>query len=315
MDGNPVEHKAAVFHSLNNGSSISTGKGRAELLLTPGVYLRLDENSAALMVSNSLSDTRLELKQGSAILDNFNASPSDAIVLVYEGSEVRFAKPGVYRMDSDVGELQAYSGEATVTHHGAKTTVDSSHRYYFALELTTDKTGDGMTDEFYDWASNRSNAIADQNQMASADAASAQDPDPNGTAGMFVIPPSFAAPGISSSGISSPGYSTSGSTYGPSYLYSSTFDPGFIAFSNIIVLPPRFYRPGGSRWPVGVGTVYRPPILRWPPTSQGGLYHLPPTTLRNPIGTSLVRPAATSAPHVSAPHVSITTPHVGVVRR
>jgi hypothetical protein len=303
LDGKPIEHKAAVFPSLNNGSSISTEKGRAELLLTPGVYLRLDENSGARMISNSLSDTRLELTQGSAILDNFNASPSDAIVLIYEGSEVRFATPGIYRMDSDVGELQAYSGDATVTHHGVRTTVDSSHRYYFGLELTTGKTGDGMTDEFYDWASNRSNVIGDQTQMAAADQADAQNPDPGGSAGMFVIPPAFTTPGISS-----PVYPSYGSTYSPLYLYSSTFYPGFTSFSSIIVFPPRRYRPGGSQWPAGVGTIYRPPVLRWPPTTQGSLYHLPTTALRNPAATSLARPAATAAPHVS-----IATPHVGAI--
>jgi hypothetical protein len=74
LDNQPVEHKPAVFPSLKNGSVMHTARGRAELLLTPGVYLRLDENSSVRMQSNSLTNTRLELMEGSAILDNLNAT-------------------------------------------------------------------------------------------------------------------------------------------------------------------------------------------------------------------------------------------------
>ena len=197
LDGKPIEHKAAVFPSLKNGSIIRTEKGRAELF-TPGVYFRIDENSSLRMASNSLADTRLELLDGTAILDNVNANSSDATVLIYRGSEVRFPKPGVYRVDYDLGELQVYSGEAEVTHRGLSSAVDPSH-LYISLELTTSKFGDGAMDEFYDWARNRSEIIADQNQRASAEQADAEDPDPSGALGMFGVPPlssspSYAAP-------------------------------------------------------------------------------------------------------------------------
>jgi hypothetical protein len=79
--------------------------------------------------------------------------------------------------------LEAYSGEAEVTHQDimqkkVSLSVDSLHLYYFALGLTTNTFGDGAMDEFYDWARNRSEVIADQNQMASAEQDEAQNLDP-----------------------------------------------------------------------------------------------------------------------------------------
>src|SRR5579884_1296613 len=41
--------------SLDNGQVLQTGNGKAEILLTPGVYLRVGNNSTVRMVSNSLT--------------------------------------------------------------------------------------------------------------------------------------------------------------------------------------------------------------------------------------------------------------------
>src|ERR1700731_2321688 len=38
---------------------LETGQGRAEMLLTPGVFLRVGENSAGRLVSPGLADTRV----------------------------------------------------------------------------------------------------------------------------------------------------------------------------------------------------------------------------------------------------------------
>ena len=39
------------------------------MLLTPGVYFRLGDNSEVRMVSPGLADTRVELVKGSALLE------------------------------------------------------------------------------------------------------------------------------------------------------------------------------------------------------------------------------------------------------
>ena len=47
-----LDSKAIGEAQLGNGQVLETKNGKAEILLTPGVYLRLGSNSSAKMVSN-----------------------------------------------------------------------------------------------------------------------------------------------------------------------------------------------------------------------------------------------------------------------
>ena len=48
---------------------LHAGYGRAEVLLTVGVILRMGDNASLLMLTNRLIDTRMELMKGSHILE------------------------------------------------------------------------------------------------------------------------------------------------------------------------------------------------------------------------------------------------------
>src|ERR1700757_338271 len=51
------------------GQSIVTEQGKTEVLLTPGVFLRLGDRSAARIVSAGLTDTRVAVEQGEAMVE------------------------------------------------------------------------------------------------------------------------------------------------------------------------------------------------------------------------------------------------------
>src|ERR1039458_7667041 len=59
-----VETKFGVFPEVKENQQLKTEEGRAEVLLTPGVFLRLGENSSFRMITNRLIDTRLEFQIG-----------------------------------------------------------------------------------------------------------------------------------------------------------------------------------------------------------------------------------------------------------
>ena len=335
INNSPVEHKAGVFPSLKNGATISTAKGRAELLLTPGAYLRMDENTSLRMESNSLTDTRLELTQGTIILDTLNANGKTPVAIHMQDSTARFPKAGVYRIDAELSELEAFSGEAEVTHQEmnhqtATSKVDGSHLYYFGIGLTTTKFGDGAMDEFYDWARNRSEIIAQQNEVASAEQDAAQDPDPGlGGGAVLGVPPVTPLPDPSYS--NGPFTTVFGSTLGASAIgpfgYPGVW-PGITPAFGIIVLPPLRHWPVGTKGPIGITTAYRPlpTPVHWPkPTNtvQSHSYYLPGiphpiTSLPTYRPITAPRPVITTVPHVSAPHFSAppvaarpVMPHIG----
>ncbi len=51
------------------GQSLETATGKAEVLLMPGVFLRLGDRSSAEMISPSLLDTEVVLDQGEATVE------------------------------------------------------------------------------------------------------------------------------------------------------------------------------------------------------------------------------------------------------
>jgi hypothetical protein len=267
------------------------------------------------MESNSLTDTRFQLTGGAAILDNLNAKPGSGVTILFDGSEVRFPNPGVYRVDCDLAELQVYSGEAKVTHHGTSTAVDAEHLYYFRLEITIKKFGEGASDEFYDWAHNRSDVIADHNQIALAEQADAEDADT--TAGMFAVPPLSSLPGYNAP---STGYSSYASPVVPFYAYPQAQPFGYPLFTSLILLQPLVHQPNTSKWPITSGTIYRPrPIVtRWPTASLSGVsssvVHYPSTIVHYPAGSALTHPVVVT-PRVTSP-AAVThapVPHVMAV--
>src|SRR5437763_4240267 len=66
LDGQPLNSKDAGNATLQADQELSTAKGKAEILLTPGVFLRVGDNSTVKMVSPDLTLTRVELEKGRA---------------------------------------------------------------------------------------------------------------------------------------------------------------------------------------------------------------------------------------------------------
>src|SRR5580658_685752 len=111
----PLESHLGKFPSVPQGSQLRTAEGRAEVLLTPGVFLRMGDRTAIRMVSNDLADTRVELQTGSAIVDSAELNSDTSVTLIYKDWRVHLLQSGVYRIDSDPPRLWVRDGEAEVS--------------------------------------------------------------------------------------------------------------------------------------------------------------------------------------------------------
>lgn len=69
IDGQTVTSKDIGAAQLMQNQVLETGQGKAEVLLTPGVFLRLGDGGSLRMVSPGLSDTRVELLRGEALVE------------------------------------------------------------------------------------------------------------------------------------------------------------------------------------------------------------------------------------------------------
>jgi len=87
-----VDSKIGTFPEVKENQTLRTEEGRAEVLLTPGVFLRLGENSSFRMITNRLIDTRLEFLSGSAIVEAQDVPRDNSVTVVYGEATVHVRK-------------------------------------------------------------------------------------------------------------------------------------------------------------------------------------------------------------------------------
>ncbi len=69
LNGQQLSSQSVGKTLLAKDQSISTQSGKTEVLLTPGVFLRLGANSAVQMISPDLTRTEVRLEQGRANIE------------------------------------------------------------------------------------------------------------------------------------------------------------------------------------------------------------------------------------------------------
>ena len=162
-----VNQKFGTFPDLKEKSVLRTERGRAELLLTPGVFLRIGENSAVKMIDNRLSDTRVELLKGSAVVECDDPMKENAVTVVYKDYQVHVRKTAVMEFVADPAELKVIHGEAEVDLNGTYSVVKAGKMLPFNPALAQERF-DAKTDsdELTRWSQERSEAVSVANVSA-----------------------------------------------------------------------------------------------------------------------------------------------------
>lgn len=169
-----VEPKPSELVSLREGQTLRTGEGRAEVLLTPGSFLRLGESSAIRLHSNRLSSVKLELIDGSALIDVAELLRDNSVIVRLAGAEAELEKAGLYRFDAVPPRIRVFSGQAAVVAAGRSQTLKSGRE--LGLEGDQWAVGrfdpDRASDPLYRWSKRRSGYIAMANVSAARQAGS-----------------------------------------------------------------------------------------------------------------------------------------------
>ncbi|MGC2662011.1 MAG: hypothetical protein WA324_28960 [Bryobacteraceae bacterium] len=111
----PVHKTITNLLGLGNGDVIRTGEdGLAEVLLTPGVFLRVGHNSSLRMDSNSLTDTKMTMLSGSAMVEADDLLPDNKLSFQVGKEPVDIVKKGLYRLDGNPASVATIQGELFV---------------------------------------------------------------------------------------------------------------------------------------------------------------------------------------------------------
>src|SRR3979490_864437 len=66
IEGRSLSPQSVGSTPMQAGQVLATANGKAEILLTPGIFLRLGDDSTVQMVSTDLTHTEVRLDQGRA---------------------------------------------------------------------------------------------------------------------------------------------------------------------------------------------------------------------------------------------------------
>jgi len=164
--GTAVDSKHGQFPDVKEGQILATTEGRAEVLLTPGVFLRVAENSSIKMISSRLVDTRVEVLSGSVLVECAELQKDNAVTFVYKDETIAFHKKGLIRLDAANDQLRVYDGDAIVTKNGQSMTLKEGKQTLLSGVLSPEKFDTKVGDAFYRWASRRAGSLAVANISA-----------------------------------------------------------------------------------------------------------------------------------------------------
>jgi hypothetical protein len=114
IDGRRVSSQSVGTAELRPGQYLATADGKAEILLTPGVFLRLDNNSTVKMVSPDLTHTEVLLDRGRASVEADQLYPQNRILIDQKGGQTQLIKNGFYEFNADKDTVKTFDGKAAV---------------------------------------------------------------------------------------------------------------------------------------------------------------------------------------------------------
>src|SRR5580704_10001988 len=101
IEGRPVTPNSVGNTELQSGQYLSTANGKAEVLLAPGIFLRLGNDSTVQMVSPNLTQTEVRLERGHANVEVDQLYKQNVVLIDMEKGQTQLLQNGLYTFDAD----------------------------------------------------------------------------------------------------------------------------------------------------------------------------------------------------------------------
>ena len=167
LNGTTLNSKSVGSASLEAGQSITTQTGKTEFLLTPGVYVRLADNSEATLVSPSLTNTQVSVDKGEAMVEVDQLYKQNDIRVVENDVPTQLIKNGLYDFNSTNNTVRVFDGKAVVAANDRNVTVKGGHELQLDsnAKLKPQKFNKDAAEQsdLYRWSSLRSDYLAQAN--------------------------------------------------------------------------------------------------------------------------------------------------------
>ena len=161
-----------IHDDLQGGDIVRTGSdSRVEMLLNPGSYLRVGENSEFVLASNSLENLEIRIIRGAAIVEATGADGMELLInITTPHAKLAIVRHGLYRVNvlpTDSTELIVRKGRVVLSDSqknikGGNKVVFSGNSTYFVAKLQ--KHEKKHTEALDVWSKDRASTLAKANR-------------------------------------------------------------------------------------------------------------------------------------------------------
>jgi len=170
--GSTIWEELTIKDNLEGGDVVKTGlDGRVEILLNPGSYMRVGENSEFELTSNSLDNLEVRLISGTAIVEATGAEDTELLInITTPHAKMAIVRRGLYRVNvvpGDLTEVIVRKGRLQLSDPDAKIKagkklIFSGNSYSVAALTDAEKK---ELDSLELWSKGRAEVVAKANQQ------------------------------------------------------------------------------------------------------------------------------------------------------
>ena len=154
---------------LQSGQTLETQNGRVELLLIPGVFLRVGQDTSVTMVSPSLTNLEVKVNAGEATAEVDEYHAQNNLMVQVDDATAYLVHNGFYDFDPQQGLIRVLKGQAVVLRNDRHVRVNQGGQVELfpqSAELKTTKFDAGQykkDNPLYSWSKLRSQYLAEAN--------------------------------------------------------------------------------------------------------------------------------------------------------
>lgn len=164
FDSHELSPSSAGSTQLQAGQSLTTQTGKVEVLLVPGTFLRVDDNSSVKMVNPGLANTEVEIDKGRAMLEATDINKNNDIRVDENGVTTRILKNGLYDFDANQNTIRVFNGKAEVLLNDKKIGLGKERELILNAGAKTkaqDFDARNYEDDFFRWSALRSGYLSE----------------------------------------------------------------------------------------------------------------------------------------------------------
>ena len=167
LDGEQLTPQSVKSTIIQPGQAIDTQKGYAEILLSPGAFLRVGNNSEVRLVAAGLADTKLDVVRGSAMIEAAELVKGAALQVSMNGVTADVQKNGLYDFNAQAQSIRVLDGKLKVIGTSGESTLSKGDQILLASDKPLKKRDFdkkiAQADPLYVWSKVRSDTEAQAN--------------------------------------------------------------------------------------------------------------------------------------------------------